>query len=45
MSSRELSRSRHKLADFLVATRLPATDLERARRFYSEKLGLAARCR
>jgi catechol 2,3-dioxygenase-like lactoylglutathione lyase family enzyme len=28
------------LADAQVATRLPATDLERARRFYSEKLGL-----
>jgi catechol 2,3-dioxygenase-like lactoylglutathione lyase family enzyme len=28
------------LADSLVATRLPVTDLERARRFYSEKLGL-----
>jgi catechol 2,3-dioxygenase-like lactoylglutathione lyase family enzyme len=28
------------LADSLVATRLPASDLERARRFYSEKLGL-----
>ena len=28
------------LADSLVATRLPASDLDRARRFYSEKLGL-----
>jgi catechol 2,3-dioxygenase-like lactoylglutathione lyase family enzyme len=28
------------LADFPVATRLPVKDLERARRFYSEKLGL-----
>jgi catechol 2,3-dioxygenase-like lactoylglutathione lyase family enzyme len=28
------------LADSPVATRLPVTDLERARRFYSEKLGL-----
>jgi len=28
------------LADSPVATRLPAKDLERARRFYSEKLGL-----
>jgi catechol 2,3-dioxygenase-like lactoylglutathione lyase family enzyme len=28
------------LADSHVATRLPATDLERARRFYSEKLEL-----
>lgn len=29
-----------KLTDAPVATRLPAKDLERARRFYSEKLGL-----
>jgi catechol 2,3-dioxygenase-like lactoylglutathione lyase family enzyme len=29
------------LADGRVATRLPAQDLERARRFYAEKLGLA----
>jgi catechol 2,3-dioxygenase-like lactoylglutathione lyase family enzyme len=29
------------LADSPVATRLPAKDLERARRFYLEKLGLA----
>jgi catechol 2,3-dioxygenase-like lactoylglutathione lyase family enzyme len=28
------------LADERVATRLPAQDLERARRFYAEKLGL-----
>ena len=28
------------LSDAKVATRLPAQDLERARRFYSEKLGL-----
>jgi catechol 2,3-dioxygenase-like lactoylglutathione lyase family enzyme len=28
------------LADSQVATRLPAKDLERAKRFYSEKLGL-----
>jgi catechol 2,3-dioxygenase-like lactoylglutathione lyase family enzyme len=28
------------LADAHVSTRLPAKDLERARRFYSEKLGL-----
>jgi len=28
------------LAEGTVATRLPASDLERARRFYSEKLGL-----
>jgi catechol 2,3-dioxygenase-like lactoylglutathione lyase family enzyme len=28
------------LADARVSTRLPAKDLERARRFYSEKLGL-----
>jgi catechol 2,3-dioxygenase-like lactoylglutathione lyase family enzyme len=28
------------LADSHVATRLPAKDLERAKRFYSEKLGL-----
>ena len=28
------------LADGRVATRLPAQDLERARRFYAEKLGL-----
>src|SRR5262245_22787492 len=28
------------LADSSVATRLPARDLERAKRFYSEKLGL-----
>ena len=28
------------LADGRIATRLPAQDLERARRFYSEKLGL-----
>lgn len=28
------------LADAQVATRLPANDLDRARRFYSEKLGL-----
>jgi catechol 2,3-dioxygenase-like lactoylglutathione lyase family enzyme len=28
------------LADAPVSTRLPAKDLERARRFYSEKLGL-----
>jgi catechol 2,3-dioxygenase-like lactoylglutathione lyase family enzyme len=28
------------LADGTVATRLPAQDLERARRFYAEKLGL-----
>jgi catechol 2,3-dioxygenase-like lactoylglutathione lyase family enzyme len=28
------------LADAQVSTRLPAKDLERARRFYSEKLGL-----
>jgi catechol 2,3-dioxygenase-like lactoylglutathione lyase family enzyme len=28
------------LADLKVATRLPAQDLERARAFYSEKLGL-----
>lgn len=28
------------LADGYVSTRLPAKDLERARRFYSEKLGL-----
>jgi catechol 2,3-dioxygenase-like lactoylglutathione lyase family enzyme len=28
------------LADSQVATRLPAKDLERARKFYSEKLGL-----
>jgi catechol 2,3-dioxygenase-like lactoylglutathione lyase family enzyme len=28
------------LADARVATRLPAQDLERARRFYAEKLGL-----
>ena len=28
------------LGDSPVATRLPVTDLERARRFYSEKLGL-----
>ena len=28
------------LAGAQVSTRLPATDLERARRFYSEKLGL-----
>jgi catechol 2,3-dioxygenase-like lactoylglutathione lyase family enzyme len=28
------------LADAQVSTRLPATDLERARRFYAEKLGL-----
>ena len=28
------------LADCTVATRLPAKDLDRARRFYSEKLGL-----
>jgi catechol 2,3-dioxygenase-like lactoylglutathione lyase family enzyme len=28
------------LTDFPVATRLPAQDLERARRFYAEKLGL-----
>jgi catechol 2,3-dioxygenase-like lactoylglutathione lyase family enzyme len=28
------------LADGVVATRLPARDLERARRFYAEKLGL-----
>ena len=28
------------LADSQVATRLPANNLERARRFYSEKLGL-----
>lgn len=28
------------LADATVATRLPAQDLERARRFYAEKLGL-----
>jgi catechol 2,3-dioxygenase-like lactoylglutathione lyase family enzyme len=28
------------LAESKVATRLPAQDLERARRFYSEKLGL-----
>ena len=32
--------SRHFLARGQVATRLPAQDLERARRFYSEKLGL-----
>jgi catechol 2,3-dioxygenase-like lactoylglutathione lyase family enzyme len=30
----------HALNDATVATRLPAQDLERARRFYSEKLGL-----
>jgi catechol 2,3-dioxygenase-like lactoylglutathione lyase family enzyme len=30
------------LADARVSTRLPAKDLERARRFYSEKLGLEA---
>jgi catechol 2,3-dioxygenase-like lactoylglutathione lyase family enzyme len=29
-----------KLATFQVATRLPVKDLNRARRFYSEKLGL-----
>jgi catechol 2,3-dioxygenase-like lactoylglutathione lyase family enzyme len=29
-----------ELANASVATRLPAQDLERARRFYSEKLGL-----
>lgn len=29
-----------KLMDAQVATRLPAKDLERARKFYSEKLGL-----
>jgi catechol 2,3-dioxygenase-like lactoylglutathione lyase family enzyme len=28
------------LADRLIHTALPATDLERARRFYAEKLGL-----
>ena len=28
------------LADSMVPTRLPASDLDRARRFYSEKLGL-----
>jgi catechol 2,3-dioxygenase-like lactoylglutathione lyase family enzyme len=32
--------SRHFLARGQVATRLPAQDLDRARRFYSEKLGL-----
>ncbi|MER5995727.1 VOC family protein [Streptomyces viridosporus] len=32
--------SRNLLAQGRVATRLPARDLERARRFYSEKLGL-----
>ncbi|MGF0169962.1 VOC family protein [Streptomyces sp. Marseille-Q5077] len=32
--------ARHFLARGQVATRLPAQDLERARRFYSEKLGL-----
>ena len=29
-----------RLADAAVATRLPAQDLERARAFYAEKLGL-----
>lgn len=32
--------ARHFLARGQVASRLPAQDLERARRFYSEKLGL-----
>ncbi|MFC8094034.1 VOC family protein [Streptomyces sp. NPDC057301] len=32
--------ARHVLARGQVASRLPAQDLERARRFYSEKLGL-----
>lgn len=33
---------RNLLAEGRVATRLPAQDLERARRFYREKLGLEA---
>jgi catechol 2,3-dioxygenase-like lactoylglutathione lyase family enzyme len=31
---------RHELGNGAVATRLPAQDLERARRFYAQKLGL-----
>ena len=33
-------RPNHMLANARVATRLPAQDLDRARRFYSDKLGL-----
>jgi catechol 2,3-dioxygenase-like lactoylglutathione lyase family enzyme len=40
MSSDRGSSPNHMLDNARVATRLPAQDLERARRFYSEKLGL-----
>ncbi|MFE4666759.1 VOC family protein [Streptomyces sp. NPDC056716] len=38
--SRTGDRTRTGLEDAQVATRLPAQDLERARRFYADKLGL-----
>jgi catechol 2,3-dioxygenase-like lactoylglutathione lyase family enzyme len=38
--SSDVPKSAGKLSEAHVATRLPARDLERARRFYSEKLGL-----
>jgi catechol 2,3-dioxygenase-like lactoylglutathione lyase family enzyme len=39
-SSRSTDRKRLTLRDGDVATRLPTQDLERARRFYADKLGL-----
>jgi catechol 2,3-dioxygenase-like lactoylglutathione lyase family enzyme len=40
LGSQKFWRRSTMLADAHVSTRLPAQDLERARRFYSEKLGL-----
>jgi catechol 2,3-dioxygenase-like lactoylglutathione lyase family enzyme len=40
MSSDRGARPNHMLDNSHVATRLPAQDLDRARRFYSDKLGL-----
>jgi hypothetical protein len=40
MSSDRGASPDHMLDNARVATRLPAQDLDRARRFYSDKLGL-----
>ncbi|WP_371667435.1 VOC family protein [Streptomyces sp. NBC_00289] len=40
MNTEDGNQDRHLLAQGRVASRLPAQDLERARRFYAERLGL-----